>query len=380
MTVAAPVTQATSASPLLLAFFLGLIVGAVVGAAAYALLRQRTTAHAPSHGTQQTAATEYPEYAVRQHQELEFLRSTVEKLSTQVRDMDEHRAVAQSALAAQVQAVTRASARLGDRTDQLVTALRSPNVRGRWGEMQLERVVELGGMKKYCDFDVQATARVDGQLLRPDMVIRLSGGRNILVDAKVPFSSYLDALATDDPEEKAGYLRHHCHLLRSHVNLLSSKNYITAFQPTPEFIVLFIPSDPFLDAALEQDPQLLDDAFARNIVLATPTTLFALLKTVALGWQHEDMSDKAIEVQRLGAELYVRLGKMAEHYNRVGSSLDKAVEAFNATLGSMDSRVLVTARRLRDLDLPAQSSTPPAELQSVSARARVLHETELPPR
>ena len=144
--------------------------------------------------------------------------------------------------------------------------------------------------------------------------------------------------------------------------------------------MLFIPSDPFLDAALEQDPQLLDDAFARNIVLATPTTLFALLKTVALGWQHEDMSDKAIEVQRLGAELYARLGKMAEHYNRVGSSLDKAVEAFNATLGSMDSRVLVTARRLRDLDLPAQSSTPPAELQSVSARARVLHETELPPR
>ena len=196
----------------------------------------------------------------------------------------------------------------------------------------------------------------------------------------MPFSAYLDALATNDPEEKAGYLRHHCHLLRSHVDTLSSKSYVSAFQPTPEFIVLFIPSDPFLDAALEQEPQLLDHAFAKNIVLATPATLFALLKTVALGWQQEDMSDKAIEVQRLGAELYARLGKMAEHYNRVGASLDKAVDAFNATLGSMDSRVMVTARRLRDLDLPAKSSLPPQKLQSVSARARVIHKTEEPPR
>ena len=370
--IAAPTTPVASVTPLLFTFFLGLLLGAVVGAAAYALLRQRNTP------PPQPAPT--PEYAARQGKELEILRASVEQLSSQVRDMSEDSAVNQSTLVAQVQAVTRASARLGSRTDQLVSALRSPNVRGRWGEIQLERVVELGGMKKYCDFDVQATAHADGQTLRPDMVIRLSGNRNIVVDAKVPFSAYLDALATDDPEEKAGYLRRHCHLLRSHVDALSNKRYINAFQPTPEFIVLFIPSDPFLDAALEQDPTLLDDAFAKNIVLATPTTLFALLKTVALGWKHEDMSDKALEVQRLGAELYTRLGKMAEHYNRVGASLDKAVEAFNATLGSMDSRVMVTARRLHEVDMPTQSSTPPPELRSVSARARVIHETELPPR
>ncbi|MDK8797258.1 DNA recombination protein RmuC [Corynebacterium sp. MSK044] len=371
--VAAPATPTVNMAPLMLAFVLGLLLGAVVGAAVYALRNQRSD-------PPQLQPAPTPEYAARQGKELEILRSSVEKLSSQVRDLNEESVVTQSTLVAQVQAVTRASTRLGDRTDQLVSALRSPNVRGRWGEMQLERVVELGGMKKYCDFDVQATAHVDGHTLRPDMVIRLSGGRNIIVDAKVPFSAYLDALATNDPEEKAGYLRRHCHLLRSHVDTLSSKSYVSAFQPTPEFIVLFIPSDPFLDAALEQEPQLLDHAFAKNIVLATPATLFALLKTVALGWQQEDMSDKAVEVQRLGAELYARLGKMAEHYNRVGASLDKAVDAFNATLGSMDSRVMVTARRLRDLDLPAKSSLPPQKLQSVSARARVIHKTEEPPR
>lgn len=371
--VAAPATPTVNMAPLMLAFVLGLLLGAVVGAAVYALRNQRSD-------PPQLQPAPTPEYAARQGKELEILRSSVEKLSSQVRDLNEESVVTQSTLVAQVQAVTRASTRLGDRTDQLVSALRSPNVRGRWGEMQLERVVELGGMKKYCDFDAQATAHVDGHTLRPDMVIRLSGGRNIIVDAKVPFSAYLDALATNDPEEKAGYLRRHCHLLRSHVDTLSSKSYVSAFQPTPEFIVLFIPSDPFLDAALEQEPQLLDHAFAKNIVLATPATLFALLKTVALGWQQEDMSDKAIEVQRLGAELYARLGKMAEHYNRVGASLDKAVDAFNATLGSMDSRVMVTARRLRDLDLPAKSSLPPQKLQSVSARARVIHKTEEPPR
>lgn len=347
-------------------FLIGLIIGTIVGAAAYALWGRRSPAAAQQEAT-----------GLR---ELAYLQRSVEKLSAQVRDMDEDRAVAQSTLAAQVQAVTRVSSRLGDRTDQLLSALRSPNIRGRWGEMQLERVVELGGMMKYCDFDVQTSARVDGQLLRPDMVIRLSHGRNILVDAKVPFSAYLDALATQDPEEKEGYLRRHCHLLRSHVKTLASKSYVQAFQPTPEFVVLFVPADPFLDAALAQDPQLLDDAFASGVVLATPTTLFALLKTVALGWQHEDMSDKAQEVQRLGAQLYSRLGTMADHYNRIGTSLDKAVEAFNSTLGSMDSRVMVTARKLKDLDLPAQSATQPVELTSVSARARVVHDPELPPR
>ncbi|MCQ4619727.1 DNA recombination protein RmuC [Corynebacterium sp. CCUG 71335] len=343
--------------------FLAFILGLLAGAAAMHLLRR--PASPPSQPPRQDV-----------RRELEPLERAVDKLAAQLRDMDEDRAVAHSALAGQVQAVTRASSRLSDRTDQLVNALRSPNTRGRWGEMQLERVVELGGMVKYCDFDVQQAARIDGQLLRPDMIIRLSRGRNIVVDAKVPFSAYLDALNTEDPEEKAGYLRRHSHLLRQHVATLGQKAYVEAFAPTPEFVVMFIPADPFLDAALEQDPQLLDDAFARGVVIATPSTLFALLRTVGLGWQQEDINAKAAEVQRLGAQLYTRLGTMAEHYNRVGGSLDKAVEAFNATLGSMDARVMVTARRLKDLDLPGRTTSEPTELRAVTARARTANGEE----
>lgn len=371
-------STATFAVLFILVAVLAFAAGSFVGAAFYSVRfgeRGRQPGHSP------TPAPETRALEAERKRELNQLGHTMEQLSTQLREMDEDRAVAYSALAGQVQAVTRASARLGDRTDQLVAALRSPNTRGRWGEMQLERVVELGGMARYCDFDVQATAWVDGQMVRPDMVIRLSRGRNIIVDAKVPFGAYLDALGTEDPEEKQGYLRRHSHLVRSHVATLSQKSYIEAFQPTPEFVVLFMPADPFLDAALEQDPELLDFAFSRGVVLATPTTLFALLRTVGLGWQQETVAEKAQEVQRLGSQLYTRIGTMAEHYNRLGASLDKAVEAFNATLGSMDSRVMVTARRLKDLDVPAHSASPPTVLNPVPTRTRTAiprTEHELP--
>lgn len=364
-------STATAAILIVVVAVLAFVAGTFVGAALYSV---RSARHDQTAGAGSAAPAEVsPEtraLEAERQRELDRLGHTMEQLSAQLREMDEDRAVAYSALAGQVQAVTRASTRLGDRTDQLVAALRSPNTRGRWGEMQLERVVELGGMTRYCDFDVQATAWVDGQMVRPDMVIRLSRGRNIIVDAKVPFGAYLDALSTEDPEEKQGYLRRHSHLVRSHVGTLASKSYVEAFAPTPEFVVLFMPADPFLDAALEQDPELLDFAFSRGVVLATPTTLFALLRTVGLGWQQETIAEKAQEVQRLGAQLYTRLGTMAEHYNRLGASLDKAVEAFNATLGSMDSRVMVTARRLKDLDVPAHSAATPVALNPVSSRAR----------
>lgn len=364
-------STATAAVLIVVVAVLAFVAGTFVGAALYSV---RSARHDQTAGAGSAAPAEVsPEtraLEAERQRELDRLGHTMEQLSAQLREMDENRAVAYSALAGQVQAVTRASTRLGNRTDQLVAALRSPNTRGRWGEMQLERVVELGGMTRYCDFDVQATAWVDGQMVRPDMVIRLSRGRNIIVDAKVPFGAYLDALSTEDPEEKQGYLRRHSHLVRSHVGTLASKSYVEAFAPTPEFVVLFLPADPFLDAALEQDPELLDFAFSRGVVLATPTTLFALLRTVGLGWQQETIAEKAQEVQRLGAQLYTRLGTMAEHYNRLGASLDKAVEAFNATLGSMDSRVMVTARRLKDLDVPAHSAATPVALNPVSSRAR----------
>ncbi|SDS23997.1 DNA recombination protein RmuC [Corynebacterium timonense] len=330
-------------------FIAGLLLGAL---ACYLAVRSRATPPPPST-------------------DLAPVTHALERLAGQLDDMDEDRAVAYSALASQVQAITRTSTRLSDRTDQLLSALRSPHTRGRWGEMQLQRVVELGGMLEHCDFDVQSTAFVDGTRVRPDMIIRLSHGRSIVVDAKVPFSSYLDALNTDDPEEKEAYLRRHAHLLRQHVDTLSAKAYIDAFQPTPEFVVMFVPADPFLDSGLSIDPELLDYAFSRDVVIATPTTLFALLRTVALGWRYEAINDKAKEVQRLGAELYQRLGTMGEHYNRVGRSLEKAVEAFNASAASMDSRVMVTARKLNEMGIPARTTRGRApELHHVSASPR----------
>ncbi|AKK10799.1 DNA recombination protein RmuC [Corynebacterium uterequi] len=281
------------------------------------------------------------------------LRSAVSQLGLQLQALETDRAAALSSLTAQMQAVTRTSTRLNDRTDKLVTALRAPQIRGRWGEMQLQRVVELGGMLQHCDFSTQVSVRVGEQVLRPDLVVHLTGGRQIIVDAKVPFSAYLDAMDTQSPEEQAAFMRRHAHLLRTHVTQLASKSYQDAFSPTPEFVVCFVPADPFLDAALSVEPELLDYAMGRNVVIATPTSLFALLRTVALSWQHEDVSERARTIQRLGRELYQRLYTFHDHYAKVGRQLEKTVSAYNSTLGSLDSRVMVTARRLSELEVTA---------------------------
>lgn len=304
------------------------------------------------------------------------LEKAMDRLGLHLRELEADRASEFSSLRGQVQAMMRTSTRLSDRTDQLVTALRSPNVRGRWGEMQLERVVELGGMVKHVDFNPQVSAHFGSHQVRPDLLVHLSGGRHIVVDAKVPFSSYLDALEAQDPEEHAAFLRHHVHQMRNHITTLSGKDYIEAFQPTPEFVVLFVPADPFLDAALSVDPELLEFAFSRNIVIATPTTLFALLRTVALGWRQEDLSDKAREVQRLGRELYSRVNTVGEHFNKVGRNLEKAVDAFNSTLGSFDSRVMVTSRRLAEMDIPARTDKQPPQIPPVESSPRHAAESD----
>ena len=282
--------------------------------------------------------------------ELMQVENALEKLDHTLVALEKERAGTYSSLASQIQAITRTSMKLTDRTDKLVNALHSPQIRGRWGEIQLERVVELGGMVKHCDFSSQVTANLGDRIVRPDMVIHLSGERNIVVDAKVPFSAYLDAMdyTTTDPEEQAAYLRRHAHLLRNHVNLLADKRYMDAFDPSPEFVVCFVPADPFLDAALAIDPELLEHAFSRNIVIATPTTLFALLRTVALGWRQEDISQKTKDIQRQGKLLLQRLQIFTEHYSKIGRNLEKTVEAYNSTLGSLESRVMVTARRLAE--------------------------------
>lgn len=358
----------TSTLSLFCFLLLGLAIGFLLG---WSLRGNRRTATGPSHELLLTQLKneryELTERSANQvSQSLAPLQQAVANLSQQVHQLEVERAETYASLSSQVQAMSRTSLALSDRTEKLVTALRAPQVRGRWGEMQLERVVELSGMVRHCDFDTQVVAPGG---IRPDMIIRLSDGRNIVVDAKAPFVAYLDALETTDPEEHQAHLRRHANHLRTHVSQLSSKSYLRAFQPTPEFVVLFVPADPFLDAALGVDSELLEFAFAKNVVLATPTTLMALLRTVGLGWQHSTLGEAAAQIQQLGSELYSRLGTASEHLSKLGNSLDKAVGSFNSTVASMDSRVFVTARKLHDLDVLPHTAEPPS-LPFVDTRVR----------
>ncbi|NLU83791.1 DNA recombination protein RmuC [Rhodococcus sp. HNM0569] len=275
------------------------------------------------------------------------LQHAVGALADQVEDVERHRIHAYARLTEQVEGMHRTSHALSSQTGQLVTALRAPQVRGRWGEIQLERVVELAGMVRHCDFDTQVTAPG----ARPDLVVHLAGGKQIVVDAKVPFAAYLDAAQAEDVGDRDRHLARHARQLRTHVDQLSAKAYWELFDPSPEFVVLFVPGDPFLDAALGADAELLEYAFARNVVLATPTSLVALLRTIAHTWRQEALSRDAATIHRLGRELYGRLGTVAGHLDKLGGQLGKAVDSFNLTVASMESRVTVTARKLHDLEI-----------------------------
>lgn len=301
---------------------------------------------------------------------VEPLREAVGTLNRHIQEVEHNRINAYSGLREQVAGMQRMSHQLSTQTGQLVAALRAPQVRGRWGEIQLERVVELAGMTKHCDFDTQVTRRggTDG-VVRPDLVVHLAGGRHIVVDSKVPFSAYLDAAGTEDPRERDGHLAKHARHLRNHVDQLAAKEYWTAFDPAPEFVVLFVPGDPFLDAALGTDSALLEYAFTRNVVLATPTTLMALLRTVALGWRQEAMSADMALIQQLGRELYTRLSTTGKHLDRLGAQLGKAVDSFNHTVASVESRVMVTARKLHDLEI---AEAPVPEIQRVESWPRAV--------
>jgi DNA recombination protein RmuC len=231
-------------------------------------------------------------------------------------------------------------------TGQLASALHTPQVRGLWGEVALQRVAELAGMSQHCDFETQVS---EGDV-RPDMVVRLAGGRNIVVDAKVPMAAYLAASRASGPDDAAGYLDQHASQLRAHIDQLAAKKYWASFDQAPEFVVLFLPGDPLLDAALAADPALLEYGFRRNVIMTTPATLIALLRTVALTWRQDALTREVATVQQLGRELYTRLGTAGRHLDSLGSQLGKAVESFNKTVASMESRVLVTARKLHDID------------------------------
>jgi DNA recombination protein RmuC len=275
----------------------------------------------------------------------------LDRLSDQLQDLEHARATWQGQLHQQVLDMRLTTDSLRRETQTLSTALRRPQVRGRWGELHLRRAVEVAGLVDRCDFleQVHLHDGADGRL-RPDLVVRLAGDRSVVVDAKVPLDAFLDATAADDPDEREAQLARHARQLRGHVDLLGSKRYWRSLPDTPEFVVLFLPAESFLSAALEADGALIEHAADRGVVLASPTTLIALLRTVAHGWRHEALAHQAREIHRVGRDLHERIATMSGHLGKLGRSLDTAVASYNQTVGSWESRVLVAARRFEELD------------------------------
>jgi DNA recombination protein RmuC len=302
------------------------------------------------------------------------LRETLTRVEAQLRESDAQRAASHAALAEQMTITRRSSDELKHQTQALVTALRRPEARGRWGEMQLRRVVELAGMSARCDFDEQVTtATAEGQL-RPDMVIHLAGGKHIVVDSKVSLAAYLEAAEATDQTVRETRLAAHARHLREHVDRLAAKAYWAALPTAPEFVVLFIPGEAFLAPALEHDSGLLEHAVARRVHIATPTTLVSLLRTAQYAWQQEALSENARAVFEAGRELYERISGLGQHVDRVGKALTGAVTAYNQTVGSLESRVLVSARRLAELGLVEDGQTAP---RIVEETTRMLSAPEL---
>ena len=306
-----------------------------------------------------------PTYAAGLVEQAEVMQG-LDRLSDQVLELERQRASWQGQFHQHVGDLRR-------ETHALSTALRKPQVRGRWGELHLRRAVELAGLVDRCDFSEQV--RLDDGARRPDLVVHLVGGRQLVVDAKVPLDAYLDATALDDTpehaEQRQAHLDRHARQLRTHIDGLASKAYWRSLDESPEFVVLFVPAESFLSAALETDPALIEYAALRQVVLATPTTLIALLRTVAHGWSHEALADQAREIHRLGRELHARLNNLGGHLDQVGRSLNAAVGHYNSAVGSLESRVLVVARRFNDLSVTDDELPTPraVELRAVDRRA-----------
>ena len=277
----------------------------------------------------------------------------LERVQEQLVSLERVQIGSDATLREQVRTMTQTSAELRTETGRLVTALRAPQIRGRWGEVQLERIVEVAGMTEHVDYVTQPSHTVDGTTQRPDLVVRLAGGKQVVVDSKVAFAAYLEATEARDDATREARLRAHARQVRAHVDALSAKSYWQRFTPTPEFVVCFVPADVFLDAALREDPTLLEHAFERDVVLATPSTLVALLRTVAYSWRQEALAANADEVHRLGRDLYRRLATMAGHIDKLGRSLGSAVGAYNEAVGSLERRVLSTARQFGELGVVA---------------------------
>lgn len=302
------------------------------------------------------------------------VKESLDRFDARLRDIEATRASSQAALKEQIEHVRLTGESLRRETASLSTALRRPSVRGRWGELHLQRAVEIAGLVEHCDFEQQVHTTGDEGILRPDLVVTLAGGKQVVVDAKVPLDAFLDATSSDDPDETAAHLVRHARQLRHHVDTLAGKAYWTRLSAAPEFVVLFVPGEAFLSAALEADSQLLEYAAAKQVILATPSTLIALLRTVAYAWTQEALADNAREVHAIGRELYDRLGTLGEHLDKLGRSLSTAVGTYNKAIGSLETRVLVSARKFRDLKVSDSALEGP---QAVEESPRQIGAAEL---
>jgi DNA recombination protein RmuC len=330
-----------------------LVLGLLAGALAGLLAGLRIAARRPEPAVAELAARAEDQAVVR---------AGLDRLAERMRDLEHQRVSWQSQLRQQVDDVRHSTDTLRRETGALATALRRPHVRGQWGELHVRRCVEAAGMAAHGDFTEQVHVATGERTVRPDLVVHLAGGRDVVVDAKTPLEAYLDALAAPD-DEQPDLLDRHARALRGHVDALAGKGYRAAFTTTPEFVVLFVPSESCLSAALGADPGLIEYAAARHVVLASPTTLIALLRTVAHGWTTQSVVEATREIHELGRELHARLGTMGGHLARLGRSLGAAVESYNAAVGSIESRVLVTARQFEDIGLGRAPLASPAPVE-----------------
>jgi len=292
---------------------------------------------------------------------LKPLHETLKRYEEQIRSIEESRHKAYGSLEEQLRALALTHEHLQRETSNLVSALKKPHVRGRWGEMQLRRVAELSGMSMHCDFTEQLSVDTEKGRIRPDMIVHLPMEREIVVDSKVSLDAYLDAVSASTEDERRTKMEKHAQQVRTHMNKLASKEYWSQFKQSPEFVVLFIPGESFLSSALEIDNTLIEDGIQRRVIIATPTTVIALLRAIAYGWRQEQMTKNAEEISELGRQLYERMTTLVQHFDNIGSNLEKAVTAYNKAVGSMESRILPSVRRFKELGATGADEIPVIE-------------------